>query len=473
MATEKGVGRRRDSKIAIAGLSGAALIACQAIAAMAAGTPTAIKSISVDSNQQIVIQFASNGTFPAVPHLLDLPGPSHRVVFDFVNASLDRGTLPSPEIFNSRITKALPLIKGFRYTALTNTPKPTARIVIDLPEKLEVKPKVVKLEEDLVVLSLGDGVDLSVKAPLEEGGPKSQGQKANLVPVANASESAPTAAAETPSKSAEVKTAPTPGESPNNDAAMEAAESAAASAPVNETAAEPVAKQTETIAAGAPAPGEPENVGTWDWTAGQPAPSAASSAQAKTAQADESETTTPAIPVVASKTRAAAPLVAQAAPDSDAVQAELQKEAGAQPAAPVELKPAMPEPEETPAPKSAAPAPAEEAPQAAAPQAPAEAAAEAVDAAPVETAPVPVQRRAVAPAKRAPVPQEEPIEQQVRTETADQAPEQEIDGPTSKLSLPEDAQSSKTTAESKADAKASYNKAVQAHLAGKLPEAIS
>ena len=55
----------------------------------------------------------------------------------------------------------------------------------------------------------------------------------------------------------------------------------------------------------------------------------------------------------------------------------------------------------------------------------------------------------------------------------DQAPEQEIDGPASKMSLPENSQGSKTTAESKAEAKAAYNKAVQAHLAGKLPEAIS
>ncbi len=487
--------QRRNSKIAVAGLSGAALVACQAIAALAAGTPAAIRSITIDSNQQIVIQFAPNpnGSFPAVPHLLDVPGPSHRVVFDFVNAALDRGTLPASEIFSSRITKALPVIKGVRYLNLTSTPKPTARIVIDLPEKLEVKPKVVKLEEDLVVLSLGEGVDLSVKEGSEDAGPKSQGQKALLEPVADASESAPVAGS-----SAQVKAAPTPGES---TAALEAAESASASAPVNESAG--ASTSTETIAVGTPAAieapaaqavsveakpaaGEAENVGTWDWTAGQPAQAAPA---ARTAQADESEITTPSIPVVASNTgRAAAPLAeTQAAPDS--VQAELQKEAGAVPASPVQLKPAMPEPEETPAaaraesPRDSAPPSVEQdvAPQAAAPQAPAEAAADADAAsasadAPAEAAPAPVQRRAVAPVQKrvsAPVPQEEPIEQQVRTESPDQAPEQEIDGTPSKLSLPQDPQAAKTEAQSKAEAKVSYNKAVQAHLAGKLPEAIS
>lgn len=512
MATEKGLGgskeyslkisekQRRNSKIAIAGLSGAALVACQAIAALAAGTPAAIRSITIDSNQQIVIQFAPNGSFPAVPHLLDVPGPSHRVVFDFVNAALDRGTLPSSEIFSSRITKALPVIKGVRYLNLTSTPKPTARIVIDLPEKLEVKPKVVKLEEDLVVLSLGEGVDLSVKEGSEGAGRKSQGQQALLEPVADASESAPAAEA-----SAQVKAAPTPGES---TAALEAAESASASAPINESAG--ASTSTETIAAGTPvaletpaaqaasvqakpAAGEAENVGTWDWTAGQPAQAAAPAA--KTAQADAIETTTPSIPVVASNTgRAAAPLAeTEAAPDSNAVQAELQKEAGAVPASPVQLKPAMPEPEESPAaaraesPRDSVPPSVEQdvAPQAAAPrapaeaasQAPAEAAADAASAdAPAEAAPAPVPRRAVAPVQKrvsAPVPQDEPIEQQVRTETPDQAPEQEIDGAPSKLSLPQDPQASKTEAESKAEAKVSYNKAVQAHLAGKLPEAIS
>ncbi|MBX9950952.1 MAG: tetratricopeptide repeat protein [Candidatus Obscuribacterales bacterium] len=479
MAREKGFGgsvefsltrktRQRGSKIALAGLSGAALVACQAIAAIAAGSPASIKAITVDSNQQLVIQFANAG-FPAVPHLLDVPGPSHRVVFDFVNAALDRGALPTPEIFSSRITKVLPVIKGVRYLNLTSTPKPTARIVIDLPEHLQVKPKVVKLEEDLVVLSLGEGVDLSQKdEKSEEGGPTSQAPKTQ----------APEAEAATAAVS---KEAPLPGES---TAAMEAAESAAASAPSQETGAQletssvksaptPGSASAETAATH---PAESENVGTWDWTAGQPAQAPA----AKTAQAEERDTTPAAVPVVATNTTKPAALAeSQGAGDNNAIQAELDKESGNAPAVNsqnVQLKPAMPEPQgEAAAPAAAPPAAEQEvapqmaAPQAAAPQVDAaEAAPEAV------AAPAPVQRKApVQKRVTAPVPQSDPIEQEVRTETPDQAPEQEIDGPASKLSLPENSQGSKTTAESKAEAKAAYNKAVQAHLAGKLPEAIS
>jgi tetratricopeptide (TPR) repeat protein len=336
---------------------------------------------------------------------------------------------------------------------------------------------------------LGDGVDLTVKDPTDEGGPRSQRQEALLEPVAEATDSA--TGAEIPFQTAQVKSAPTPG---GANAAMEAAESAAASAPVTESAEAPVSTTTEIIAADAnsasektpvqataaqekPTSGESENVGSWDWTAGQPAQAAAPTV--KTAQANESDLTTSTIPVVATNVgRAPTPVVAQAqAAADDGVQSELQKEAGAAPAAPVELKPAMPESETPPASQSAAPAAEPEAPQAVAPQAPAETAADAApEAAPAESAPVPVQRRTAAPVQKrvgAPVPKDDPIEREVRTETPDQAPEQEIDGPTSKLSLPQDPEAAKTAAESKAEAKVSYNKAVQAHLAGKLPEAIS
>jgi tetratricopeptide (TPR) repeat protein len=496
MAREKGFGggsehlqgqkcAQRRSKLAIAGLSSAALIACQAISAMAAGNPAAIKAISVDNNQQLVIQFANAG-FPAVPHLLDVPGPSHRVVFDFANASLDRGSLPTQEIFSSRITKVLPVIKGVRYQNLTSTPKPTARIVIDLPEHLQVKPKVVKLEEDMVVLSLGDGVDLSVKddGTSENPGPKSQASQ-DQEPVA-------------------AKEAPLPGES---SAAMESAESAAASAPSQEsgsgsvatgaampfqelqvkTAPTPGTAHNETAASSQPA--EAENVGSWDWTAGQPAQAAPT---ARTAQANDGDTKASALPVVASNTVKPSQLAEQAPADNGSIQAELEKESGNAPAANsqnVQLKPAMPEAgEAAPAPQAAAPQPVEQepAPRASAPVPSPAASAPAPDAGDVaatEVAPeapaapvqrkAPVQKRVSAPAAQ----QNDPIEQEVRTETPDQAPEQEIDGPSStsssssKLSLPEEA--SKTTAESKAEAKAAYNKAVQAHLSNKLPEAIS
>ncbi|MCC6979063.1 MAG: tetratricopeptide repeat protein [Candidatus Melainabacteria bacterium] len=486
MATDKGFGgsldvtgkrKQKGSKVAVAGLSGALLVACQAIAAMAAGTPAAIKSIGVDKDQQIVVQFANTGAFPAVPHLLDVPGPSHRVVFDFVDAALDRGTMPSPEIFSARIVKLLPQIKGVRYLNLTSTPKPTARIVIDLPENLEVKPRVVKLEEGLVVLSLGEGVDLTQR----------EGIDPNLINQQKPAQAEGAVADATPAETAPAVSAPTPGES------IEAAESAAASAPA---AAAPAAAPAEH---GAPAPGhvaaaqqaDSESVGTWDWTAGQPA--AVQNAK------NQDVSTTPVVAMNTAETEAQITPASNVAPAQDPVQAELQKEAGAEPAAKVELRP-----EETPADRSAikaelqkesggvggaaqpvelkpemdepaasAPAPVKAAAPVAAPVADPVAAPdmEASSEATIEpTPPAPVQRRAQAPVqmqKRAAAPvKEEPIEQEVRTETADQAPEKEIDGPSSAGELP-------TSSESKAQAQASYNKAVQAHLQGKLSEAIS
>jgi len=478
MATDKGFGdsikitggkKQRGGKLAIAGLSGAVLVACQAMTAMAAGTPAAIKSISIDKEHQIVVQFANSGAFPTVPHLLDVPGPSHRVVFDFVDAALDRGTMPAPDIFSAKVVKILPQIKGVRYLNLTSTPKPTARIVIDLPEKLEVKPKVVKLEEGLVVLSLGEGVDLVRGGAADSSQATSQQEIAPQEQVADAA----------PSETAPVQHAPTPGE---HEASIEAAESAAASAPAAATQAKPAAENT---AHGAPAPGhaaaesESENVGSWDWTAGQPVQPAA--------QKQEEVATTPA--VVASNS---APAPSPASAEADPVQAELQKESGAQPAGKVELRPEEKMPDRSAIdaelrkesggaaaanarpvelkPEMDEPAPVAKSPTRAAAEATMEASSEAtIEPTPAEAAPPPVQRKAAAPAvKRAPAPaaQEEPIEQQVRTETADQAPEQEVDGPKTAGEPP-------TSAESKAQAQAAYNKAVQAHLTGKLAEAIS
>lgn len=521
MATDKGFGGsesfslnklQRNSKIAL-GVSGAALLGLQALPACAnpAAPPASIKSISFDRNQQVVVQFANNGSFPAVPHLLDVPGPSHRVVFDFVNASLDRGALPSPQIFTERVAKSLPLVRSVRYQTLTSTPKPTARIVIDLPEKLEVKPKVVKLEEDMVVLSLGEGVDLSAKPVTEEGGPKSFGGQQQNERVAGSQASgsktliasAPKPGGHNPAAASQNTSAEstdanelitesagdTPMSSPSAD------ESAAQGAPVevssNSTPVETAPSPGSHVAADSAGDGE-SNVGTWDWTAGQA--SQAAEPAVKTAQATSRERNAGSVAAStnASVAKNAAPrAIAQAgSADDSAIQAELHKESGAgSSAAPVELKPAMPEPEETgsgaatrpasapaSAPAPAGAAPVESEPVSAEPEAPA--ARPTLREAPVpgsaqsqpidvtgddSDAPAPVLQKRVPPKRAAaPVKKEEPIEQEVRTETADQAPEAEVDGPGAGVS-----------ADNKAQAKDVYNKAVQAHLSGKLDEAIA
>lgn len=132
----------------------AAALASQAVFA-ADGTILPIKKISAGTAQELVIEFAAK-SFPAAPQVLDLPGPNHRVVIDFADARLDKGTVASPDELSKTFSKAIPFVKSVNYQELLNAPKPTARVVLGLPEDLKVKPRVVKLEEGLVVIAFSD-----------------------------------------------------------------------------------------------------------------------------------------------------------------------------------------------------------------------------------------------------------------------------------------------------------------------------
>jgi tetratricopeptide (TPR) repeat protein len=119
--------------------------------------PLPIKKISVDSADELVIQFGTHvGSFPSPPHVLDLPGPNHRIVLDFADTCVDKVNMPSSDDLSTRLHKLLPAIKSVHYSNLANSGKPTARVVIEVPEQLLVKPRVVKLEEDSVTITLGD-----------------------------------------------------------------------------------------------------------------------------------------------------------------------------------------------------------------------------------------------------------------------------------------------------------------------------
>lgn len=137
-------------------LSLAAILATQTVTAASAET-LPIKKISVDGSKQLVVEFGgAAGNFPSAPHVLDLPGPNHRVVLDFSDASLDKANLPSADEVSAAVTQALPFVKSVRYSNLENAPAPTARIVLDVPEDAKLKPRVVKLEEGNITISLGD-----------------------------------------------------------------------------------------------------------------------------------------------------------------------------------------------------------------------------------------------------------------------------------------------------------------------------
>lgn len=143
---------------AVSGLAGIVFSVVTASGAIAADqAPLTIKGVQLDTSKQLVVEFATHqGSFPSVPHLLDLPGPNHRIVLDFADTVIDKVTMQSPEELTTQFAKASTAIKGVRYSALTNTPKPTARLVLDLPEEVKAQPRVVKLDESSVTISLGD-----------------------------------------------------------------------------------------------------------------------------------------------------------------------------------------------------------------------------------------------------------------------------------------------------------------------------
>jgi Flp pilus assembly protein TadD len=135
-------------------LSLAAILATQTVTSASAET-LAIKKISVDASKQLVIEFGG-ANFPSVPHVLDLPGPNHRVVFDFTDAAVDKSSLPAADELSATVAQTLPLVKSVRYSNLENAPAPTARIVLDVPQDAKVKPRVVKLEQGTITISLTD-----------------------------------------------------------------------------------------------------------------------------------------------------------------------------------------------------------------------------------------------------------------------------------------------------------------------------
>ena len=147
--------KKTNSRIRQLGLASLVAIFTAQAALAANGTILPIKKISADASQELVVEFAGSG-FPQSPQVLDVPGPNHRVVIDFTEATLDKGTVPAQEELSKILAKSMPFIKAVKYQELVNAPKPTARLVIELPEDLKVKPRVVKLEQGLVVIAFSD-----------------------------------------------------------------------------------------------------------------------------------------------------------------------------------------------------------------------------------------------------------------------------------------------------------------------------
>jgi len=315
--------------------------------ALAAGS-LPIQSIGVDENKELVIHFGSqSGAFPEVPHLLDMPGPNHRLVLDFAGAQIDKASLPSAEAVAVKIAKDAPGIKGLRFSNVPNAAKPTARIVVDLPENLKVTPRVVRIDESGVVIDLGTDFQ---NATTEAAVPSGQSTQTNVV-----AEAATTSGAPEPSAAATAEAAPAAAP------VVALADNAAPPAAVKEAAA--------------------TTNGGWDWTAG----TAESTPKVAAAPAPELP---PQEAAQASQSPAPGTAPAEPAPEKPAQAASVDLKPAMPESAPTESAPAAetakaPESQPAPAPETAAPA----AQEAAAPQAPEAAQSEATASAVTQEAP--------------------------------------------------------------------------------------
>jgi tetratricopeptide (TPR) repeat protein len=156
---EISLGAQIGQQLTALSLSLAAFAFASVGAASAADAPLPIKRIALNKDNQIVVYFGKReGEFPTPPHLLETPGANHRIVLEFNDATVDKTNMPAAGDLSTRIHKQLAGIKSIRYSSATVGDTTKARIVIELPEQLKVRPRVVKLEEESVTINLADDI---------------------------------------------------------------------------------------------------------------------------------------------------------------------------------------------------------------------------------------------------------------------------------------------------------------------------
>ncbi len=149
----------------------------------AADVPLPIKKIALNSENQVVVFFGKReGEFPTPPHLLETPGPNHRIVLEFSDATVDKINMPAAADLSTKLHKQLAAIKSIRYGTVTTGESPKARVVIEIPEQLKVRPRVVKLEEESVTINLADDI-VEQSAALDD---QTKGRVQSMEPAANA-----------------------------------------------------------------------------------------------------------------------------------------------------------------------------------------------------------------------------------------------------------------------------------------------
>ena len=169
-------------KLTALSLSLAALTVFGADRAFASDVPLPIKKIALNSENQVVVYFGKReGEFPSPPHLLETPGPNHRITLEFNDATVDKINMPAAADLSTKLHKQLAAIKNIRYGTINTGETPKARVVIEILEQLKVRPRVVKLEEESVTINLGDDI-VEQSAALEE---QTKGRSQAMEPAAS------------------------------------------------------------------------------------------------------------------------------------------------------------------------------------------------------------------------------------------------------------------------------------------------
>lgn len=116
-----------------------------------------IKDVTVDANKQLVIVFDAGGSFPTQPIISELDTP-HRLSLDFPNAVLDLSTLPSADALTARLSEAIPGVSAVRLSTVKSQREPIARIVLEFNEGIKITPRVAKVQDGAVTVTISDAI---------------------------------------------------------------------------------------------------------------------------------------------------------------------------------------------------------------------------------------------------------------------------------------------------------------------------
>ncbi len=114
-----------------------------------------IKGLWIDKDHNLVVNLEMpKNQFPDLPSMLLIPQPSKRLVIDFLNATIDEVTMPTKEELSKYFDNIFNGINQVNFTNSDTNNQSQARLVIHLAENVSVKPQVIGLDLNHVVIKL-------------------------------------------------------------------------------------------------------------------------------------------------------------------------------------------------------------------------------------------------------------------------------------------------------------------------------